>query len=62
MFKPKTRRDIAQIASEARQLGRYDSKLVKSLLFQQENMHKEINGGFIKKFLHHLYTVCFVLV
>ena len=45
----KNSRIFAQIASEARQLGRYDSELVKSLLFQKENMQKEMNGGFIQK-------------
>ena len=45
----KNSRIFAQIASEAHQLGRYDSELVKCLLFQQENMQKEMNGGFIQK-------------
>lgn len=42
-------RVFAQIASEALQLGRYDSDLVKSLLLQLSEMQKTIDGGFTQK-------------
>ena len=45
----KNSRFFSEISSEGRQLGRCDNELIKSLLYQQENIKKEINGGFIQK-------------
>ena len=54
----KNSRIFANVASEVRQLGRYDNELVKRLLLQQEICKKKCNVLF-KTFVPHLY-MCFI--